>query len=165
MKNIVYIALGSNLGDRLENLENALKSMHPQVVVLECSSIYKTPPWGYTSQPTFLNQVCKVETDLQPFDLLELLKNVEKQLGRRATFLYGPRTIDLDILFYNDLTLESAELTIPHPRIEERAFVLVPLADIDPELKHPKNGKTVEEMLSDLDYSGITKFDFNSTSN
>ena len=161
MKNIAYIALGSNLGNRLENLRTALDLMGSQVNVLECSSIYETPPWGYTSQPAFLNQVIKGETDLQAYELLGFLKELETRIGRQATFLYGPRTIDLDILFYNQQVFKTDELIIPHPRIEERAFVLVPLAEIDSGLVHPINGKTTAEMLAELDSTGIIRFETN----
>ena len=113
MKNVVYIALGSNFGNRSENLAAAIDSMLPHVYVKDCSPVYETPPWGFTSQPAFLNQVCKAETDFQPYELLAYLKKIEKELGRRATFLYGPRTIDLDILFYNDLVIKSVDVIIP----------------------------------------------------
>jgi len=163
MKNLAYIALGSNLGNRLENIRTALDSMRSQVNVLECSSIYETPPWGYTSQPKFLNQVMKGETDLMVYELLGFLKQLETKLGRQATFLYGPRVIDLDILFYNQQVFETDELIVPHPRIEERAFVLVPLAEMDSGLVHPMNGKTVAEMLADLDSTGIIRFETKET--
>lgn len=159
MANVVYIALGSNLEDRLENLRASIEEMHPMVLINDCSSIYETPPWGYISQPAFLNQVCKGETDLQPQELLLYLKKIEQNVGRKTTFLYGPRIIDLDILFYNDLIYKSSNLTIPHPRIEDRAFVVVPLADISPDLNHPVLGKTVQELLSNLDTGGIEKYD------
>lgn len=129
--------------------------------IKDCSPIYETPPWGYTAQPAFLNQVCKVETDFQPHELLAYLKKIERELGRKATFLYGPRTIDLDILFYNELILKSVDLIIPHLRLEERAFVLVPLAEIDPELIHPILGRSVKELLLDVDIKNINKFEPN----
>jgi len=161
MKNVVYIALGSNLGNRSKNLAAAIDSMPPHILVKDCSPVYETPPWGYTSQPAFLNQVCKVETYLQPYELLAYLKKIEHELGRKATFLYGPRTIDLDILFYNDLVSKSVDLIIPHPRIEERAFVLVPLIDLDPDLIHPEHGRSVKELLFDLDTNHIEIFEPN----
>jgi 2-amino-4-hydroxy-6-hydroxymethyldihydropteridine diphosphokinase len=155
MRNVVYIALGSNLGNRSENLAAAIDSMPPHVHVKDCSPVYETPPWGYTSQPSFLNQVCKAETDLGPQELLAYFKKIEHDLGRKATFLYGPRTIDLDILFYNDLVLKLDDLTIPHPRIAERAFVLVPLFDLNPDLVHPEHGQSVREIMFDLDTNNI----------
>jgi 2-amino-4-hydroxy-6-hydroxymethyldihydropteridine diphosphokinase len=155
MDHTIYLALGTNLGDRLSNLANAIAAMPPQISPLECSPIYETPPWGYTHQPAFLNQVIKAETDLAPQDLLQTLKNLETRLGREPTFKYGPRVIDLDILFYNQVVLETAELTIPHPRMAERAFVLVPLADLAPNLRHPSLQKTVRELLAAVDSSGV----------
>ena len=161
MRNVVFIALGSNLGNRSENLTAAIDAMPPQVHVKDCSPVYETPPWGYTSQPTFLNQVCKAETDLEPYELLVYFKKIEHELGRKATFLYGPRTIDLDILFYNDLVSKSVDLTIPHPRIQERAFVLVPLVDLEPNLIHPEHDKSVKELLVDLDTNNIQVYEAN----
>jgi 2-amino-4-hydroxy-6-hydroxymethyldihydropteridine diphosphokinase len=151
----VFIALGSNLGDRLSNLQDAIQHMPPMVRPLECSPIYETPPWGFTDQPLFLNQVIRANTVLNPFDLLAYLKQIEIQLGRQPTFRNGPRLIDLDILFYEDLILETKTLTIPHPRLAERGFVLVPLKDLAPHLRHPITGLTVLEMLAQVDTSGI----------
>jgi len=154
---IVYLALGSNLGDRLANLRLAVEALAPEVKVLVQSSVYETPPWGYADQPAFLNMALKAETDLEPLALLRHLKTLETRLGRETTFRYGPRLIDLDILFCDDRVVDEEGLTIPHPRLHERAFVLVPLADIAPELLHPVLKKTVREMLGEVDVRGIEK--------
>lgn len=159
MKNEVYIALGSNLGNRIENLKSSLALMEPEISVKEISPVYETPPWGYTSQPAFLNQVIQGETYLTPAELLVFLKFIERRMGRVLTFLYGPRIIDLDILFYDDLIINTPDLKIPHPRIAERAFVLVPLFDISPEYEHPESGVTVSEMLKELEIDEINKFE------
>jgi 2-amino-4-hydroxy-6-hydroxymethyldihydropteridine diphosphokinase len=155
MSHSVFIALGSNLGDRSSNLEAALEALPPSVRILLRSPIYETEPWGRTDQPVFLNQVIQAETDLPPQDLLVYLKRLEEQLGRQPTYQYGPRKIDLDILLYDDLVLETPTLTIPHPRMAERAFVLTPLADLAPDLIHPVLGITISEMLSRVDQSGV----------
>ncbi len=151
----VYLGLGSNLGDRWANLQRARQALavalHPRAV----SPIYETPPWGFTEQPSFLNQVICAETDLSPGELLRTLKQIEARLGRQDGPRYGPRLIDVDILFYDDLVLESPQLTIPHPRLDERAFILTPLADLAPDLRHPQLGLSVKEMLGRLDRSGI----------
>ena len=154
----IYLALGTNLGDRLANLHAALEAMPPAVKIMARSPVYRTPPWGYTEQPEFLNQVVKAETSLVPLDLLAYLKKTELRMGRQTSFHYGPRLIDLDILFYNDWELETPELVIPHPRLYERAFVLKPLADLTPDLRHPVLGKTVKELLDGVDISQIRLF-------
>ncbi len=154
----VYIALGSNLGDRLENLQAALRSMPPDIRPLAQSPVYETSPWGFTDQPDFLNQVVLAETDLPPQELLARLKLIETTLGRSPTFRYGPRLIDLDILLYDDLVLQTPNLTIPHPHLAERAFVLVPLADLAPDLRHPVRGQTVRQLLESVDSQGIRRF-------
>ena len=158
MSHTVYIALGTNLGDRAPNLRAALAALSPATRVLVVSPVYETPPWGYSDQPAFLNQVAQAETDLSPHELLADLKRLEGELGRQPSFRNGPRLIDLDILFYDDLVLDSPPLVIPHPRIPERAFVLVPLADLAPNLQHPVSGKTVRELLQAVDRSGIRPF-------
>jgi len=158
MKHTVYIALGTNLGDWLENLRGAIRSMPPEITVLDESHIYETPPWGYADQPAFLNMVIKAETDLEPEFLLKYLKQLEVELGREKNFRWGPRLIDLDILFYDDLVLDSPSLVIPHPRLHERAFVLVPLADIAPESIHPVFKRSVRELLAKMDTQGIVRF-------
>jgi 2-amino-4-hydroxy-6-hydroxymethyldihydropteridine diphosphokinase len=155
----VYLALGTNLGNRLANLKAAMAALPPQMTVRAKSSVYETPPWGYTEQGAFLNQVVKVKTYLEPEPLLKHLKLLEVALGRVSNFQNGPRLIDLDILFYDDIVLNTPLLVIPHPRLHERGFVLVPLNDIAPNLKYPGFRKTVSELLANCDTSGITPFD------
>lgn len=155
---IIYIALGTNLGDRLANLRSAIEALAPDVHITRESTIYETPPWGYTDQPAFLNMVVEAATSLNPRALLAYLKKREGELGRIESFRYGPRQIDLDILFYDDLVLNEDDLQIPHPRLHERAFVLVPLADLAPDLEHPVFKQRVHSLLNDVDISEITPF-------
>jgi 2-amino-4-hydroxy-6-hydroxymethyldihydropteridine diphosphokinase len=155
---IVYLALGSNLGDRLANLKQAITSLSPQMEVKAKSRVYETPPWGYTDQPMFLNQVIKANTYLEFEPLLKHIKRLETALGRKPSFKNGPRLIDLDILFYDDLVLDTPSLVIPHPHVHERGFVLLPLMDIAPDLVHPVNKKSVREMIASCDVSGIREF-------
>lgn len=147
----VFLALGTNLGNRLENLQKAKQSLPPKVEILEESSIYETPPWGYLDQPEFLNQVIEVKTKLPPWRLLRYLKAIEQQMGRVTLFRYGPRVIDLDIIFYGERVIDREKLKIPHPRMTERAFVLVPLAEIAPNLVHPVMGTSITELLEGVD--------------
>jgi 2-amino-4-hydroxy-6-hydroxymethyldihydropteridine diphosphokinase len=155
MTHTLYLALGSNLGDRLANLRAAIDALGPAVHVLRESSVYETPPWGVTDQPAFLNMAVEGETDLAPPALLAQLKAIETRLGRQPTVRYGPRLIDLDILFYDDLVLDTPSLAMPHPQLHGRAFVLVPLADLAPGLRHPVLGVTVRELLAKVDTRGI----------
>lgn len=157
-EHIIYLALGSNLGNRLANLKQALTALSPQMEVKAKSHVYETPPWGYEDQPRFLNQVIKVKSYLEPEPLLKHLRRLEVTLGRKVSFQNGPRLIDIDILFYDDLILNTASLVIPHPRLHERGFVLLPLMDIDPDLVHPANRKSVREMAALSDVDGIEKF-------
>jgi 2-amino-4-hydroxy-6-hydroxymethyldihydropteridine diphosphokinase len=152
---IVYLALGTNLGDRMENLRRAIAALPPAVLVTTISPVYETPPWGYTDQPAFLNMALTGETENSPSDLIAFLKNLETELGREKTFRNGPRLIDIDILFYDDLRLDEPGLVIPHPRLHERAFVLVPLNDIAPNLIHPELGRAVRDLLKDVDAKGV----------
>lgn len=130
-------------------------SLRPALHILAQSPVYETAPWGYTNQPDFLNQVIKAKTDLSPEQLLATLKSVEATLGRVPTFRYGPRPIDLDILLYDDLVIETPQLTLPHPRLTERAFVLYPLADLDPDLRHPVSGLTIRQHRDRVKGQGI----------
>lgn len=155
MSHTVYIALGTNIGDRAENMQQALKELESIMQVEERSPIYETPPWGLVDQPDFLNQVVRGETELSPVELIKALKEIESEMGRVPTIRYGPRLIDLDLLFYDDLVFETEKLSIPHPRMRGRAFVLVPLADLAPEIIHPVYGETVIEMLAEVDPAGI----------
>ncbi len=154
MSHIIYLALGTNLGDRFANLHTTIDSLAPQVHVEAESRIYETPPWGFLDQPTFLNMALRAVTDLPPADLLVFLKQREVELGRIPTFRDGPRLIDIDILFYDDLVLNTLPLVIPHPRLHERAFVLVPLADIAPDFIHPVLNQSIRALL-DTRYSTV----------
>ncbi len=158
MDHTVYLALGSNLGNRLANLKNAISNLTPQMDVKKKSPVYETPPWGHTDQPPFLNQCLMVETYLEPENLLAHLKRLETVLGREPTFENGPRIIDIDILFYDDLILNTPPLVIPHPRMHTRGFVLVPLNDIAPDMVHPVLGKPVGELLLDVERMNIHEY-------
>lgn len=158
MHHIVYLALGTNMGNRLSNLKVAISNLTPQMSVKKKSPVYETSPWGFTDQAAFLNQVVEVETYLQPEILLAHLKRLESALGRVPTFKNGPRLMDMDILFFDDRVMDTPPLVIPHPRLHERAFVLVPLADLAPDLVHPVLHKTISELLDGMDRSGINPF-------
>lgn len=155
---VTYLGLGSNIGDRLQNLQAAINALEPDVHPVECSPVYETPPWGYFDQPNFLNQVVKAETELSPGELLRYLKEIEKDLGRQDSFLNGPRKIDLDIIFFDDAVIESPPITIPHPRMDDRGFVLLPLADLAPEFKHPVLDLSVQDMLAQVAVGDIEWF-------
>ena len=157
---IVYLGLGSNMGDRRNNLDRARDYLSQRLRVEKVSSVYDTEPAGNIEQPRFLNLVCEVYTNLAPMELLSLAKGIERKLGRVPGKPDEPRPIDIDILFYDDQIIETPELVIPHPRLTERAFVLVPLAEIAPELVHPVNGKTIKELIKGVDVvQGIFKWE------
>lgn len=141
--NNVFLSIGSNIGDRLDHLTEAVRALQRNegTNVISISSIYETAPVGYTDQADFLNLVVKIETELDPFAVLELCQQIEQGLGRKRTIRWGPRTVDLDILLYNNDNIEAENLTIPHPRMHERDFVLVPLLEIASTLIHPKTGQ------------------------
>jgi 2-amino-4-hydroxy-6-hydroxymethyldihydropteridine diphosphokinase len=145
-----YIGLGSNLGNRQDNLQMALSKLAemPTIKVTQVSSLYETAPVGVPDQPDFLNAVAALETALPAVKLLDVFLHLENQLGRVRTFRWGPRVIDMDLLLYGDEQIALPSLTIPHPRLRERAFVLVPLAEIAPELVLPGDTKTVKELAS-----------------
>jgi len=152
MKHIAYIGVGSNVGKKIllcqEAISEIIKSDRNRL--LAQSSFYKTEPLGYTNQDWFVNGVIKIETDLTPHELLQALKTIESHLGRRETFRWGPRTIDLDLLFYDEEQIQLEDLQVPHPRLHERQFVLIPLAEIVPHLLHPVLKKTVQKLLNGL---------------
>jgi 2-amino-4-hydroxy-6-hydroxymethyldihydropteridine diphosphokinase len=147
-----YLSLGSNLGDRTANLRQALEYLATAGgEVVRRSSIYETEPQELREQPWFLNQVVEIGTSLSPPDLLARIWEIERELGRQRAIAKGPRTIDIDILFYGDEIVDTPELQIPHPRLAERRFVLQPLAELAPDLRHPKTSRTVSEMLATIE--------------
>jgi GTP cyclohydrolase-4 len=153
----VFLALGANIGDRRGNLAAALQRLRDVVEIEALSSIYETEPVGYTDQPRFLNIVCQGKTWLDAEHLLSYAKEIETAIGRRPSFRNGPRPIDIDILFYDNLHLELEHLIIPHPRMRERAFVLVPLAEIAPDTLDPVSGLAARELLAGVSTDGVNR--------
>ncbi len=156
-----FLGLGSNLGDRLGYLRHALRLLPGEgVAVARCSSVYETEPWGPVEQSPFLNLVCEIETALPPGELLAAVKRVEQAVGRRPRpERYGPREIDIDILLCGEATVSEHGLEVPHPRMAERAFVLVPMVELAPGLRHPVLGLPMEDLLAGLpDQEGVRLF-------
>lgn len=153
----VYLSLGSNIGDRQEFLKRAHAKLGGKITDIVSSSVYETEPWGNKDQESFLNICLRGRTSLSPEGLLDFIKSVEKNLGRSHNQKWGPREIDIDILFYGNEAIKSAGLEIPHPHIAERAFVLVPLAEIDPGFVHPGLKKSVGELTNLIDVRGVKR--------
>ena len=147
-QNITYIGFGSNIEDRLAFIKNAAEEINndENCKILKFSSIYETKPFGEKDQANFLNAVAKVETNLSPHGLFQLIKKIERKLGRKDTYKWGPREIDLDLLFYNDIVFSDEKLTVPHPGIPQRDFVITPLVEIEPMLFHP----VLKQKISDI---------------
>jgi len=157
-----YISIGSNLGDRAGYLRRALDLVQEQkgARLVQVSSLYETEPVGGVEQGKFLNAVFSLDTALGPYELLGVLQEIEAHLGRKRDLRWGPRTVDLDILCYGETVLEDPLLTLPHPRLTERAFVLVPLVEIAPSLEHPLSGKTMAAHLEALaDRGGVVRLE------
>jgi len=154
----VFLGLGSNLGYRIGNINEALRRLDeiPGIKIERASSLYETEPVGLRKQPDFINAVAEVSTSLSPAELLHAVMQVEKDMGRVRTVHWGPRTIDIDILIYDDVSVNTPELVIPHPRMQERAFVLVPLYEIAPALKL-KDGRGIGEVIESLGRQGVHK--------
>jgi 2-amino-4-hydroxy-6-hydroxymethyldihydropteridine diphosphokinase len=153
----VFLSLGSNLGDREGNLCAALRGLGPDVQIRRVSSLYETVPIGVIDQPAFLNLAAMGETTLAPDDLLAHVKAIERQVGRRETYRWGPRVVDLDIIFYGDSVMETEALTIPHRETARRAFVLLPLCEIAPDHVHPGLGRTVQDLAGAVSGEGVRR--------
>jgi 2-amino-4-hydroxy-6-hydroxymethyldihydropteridine diphosphokinase len=147
-----YIGIGSNLGNRQENCLHAIELLQKEgVIVTKRSALYETEPWGIKNQPQFINMAIQIETPLDPKGLLRILKNIEENLGRGKSSKWGPRTIDLDILLFDDIILYEDNLTIPHPLMHERDFVLRPLCEIAPDIHHPLLKSSICKLMQQVD--------------
>lgn len=152
----IFLGVGSNIEPREENISKAISLLKEKgFKIVKSSPIYQTQPVGYESQPKFLNLVLHIEEKTSPKSCLYTLKEIEREMGRTPTFPNGPRVIDLDILFYDSLIVDTPELKIPHPRLHKRAFVLIPLSQIAPDFLHPVFKKSVKELLKEVDTKGV----------
>jgi 2-amino-4-hydroxy-6-hydroxymethyldihydropteridine diphosphokinase len=157
----VYLGIGSNVGNREAMLQAAVDQLHARdVSVVRLSSVYETEPMDRPNQPWFLNLVAEVKTDLFPLQLLARIGNIEQSLGRRRTLPKGPRPIDIDILLYGNFVVETARLVIPHQRLDQRRFVLVPLVDLAPDLRHPRSRRSMRELLGAIAGQTVRKVMF-----
>ena len=148
----VFVGIGTNLGNRHKNIEDAFKNLQfYNLKIIKKSPVYETEPYGLKEQPNFLNCVVEIEVEVSPEELLKKFLKIEKEMGRERKIPWGPRIIDLDILFYGNLVINEVNLKIPHPDIKNRFFVLKPLSDIAPRLVHPIFKKTIKQMLKDLE--------------
>lgn len=158
MGNIAYLSIGSNMGDRLKTFQQAIQMLdaNDEIRVEELSSIYETDPVGYTNQACFLNAVIKISTTLKPEELLQTALFIESELGRKREIRWGPRTLDLDILLYNQENIETESLIVPHPRMQERAFVIIPLMELDPGITLPNVNAALDDILNQIpDKEGV----------
>lgn len=154
----IYLSLGSNIGNRKNFLDSAIELLKIKIEIKETSSLYETDPWGKTKQPKFLNMCISGETSLKPAELLNFIHETEIHVGRTPTFKWGPREIDIDILFYDHKVITEEGLEIPHANLHERTFVLVPLVEIAGDYVHPKLKKSVSDLLEQIDASGVKKY-------
>ncbi|MDN5331777.1 MAG: dihydroneopterin aldolase / 2-amino-4-hydroxy-6-hydroxymethyldihydropteridine diphosphokinase [Tepidanaerobacteraceae bacterium] len=146
-----FIALGSNLGDRQKNIAEAVERMRQRgIKIVKMSSIIETEPYGYKDQDKFLNAACLVETELSPMELMDVLLDIEKEMGRERKIRWGPRNIDLDLIFYEDRVIREERLVVPHPDAHNRTFVMGPIAEIDPDFVHPVLKKKIGEIYREL---------------
>lgn len=152
-----FFSLGSNLGERMNNLQTAVRQLAAQTTILAQSPVYETAPWGDEDQPAFLNMCVAVTTELAPAQLLAYVKRIEHEMGREPTRRWGPRLIDIDILLYGHEVVQQPNLTIPHDSMPMRAFVLAPLADLIPDFVHPVTGKPIARMLREVDATGVVR--------
>lgn len=158
---IVYLGLGSNVGEREHNLQTAIDHLHSaELRITRLSSVYETEPQGLRNQRWFLNLVAEAETDLFPRQLLNRILKTERDLGRRRTVKNGPRTIDIDILFFANAIIRTAELTVPHPRFAERRFVLAPMAELAPDLRDPVSSRTMRDLLDQTAGQAVKPVEF-----